>query len=436
MFNDCVRTAEGGLSPSSLGVCNCISPAADRPNSNSGPSKPHIVIGITSAQTCLVLRDRLRTLRESGFRVTLVSSPGELLNRTAAQEGIEPVAIPMRREIAPLADLMALLRLCWLLWRLRPEMTEFSTPKAGLLGSIAALLCGVPSRVYFLRGLKLETCAGIKFRILLAAERIAAACSHTVLCNSDSLLKMALVLGVAPQSKLRLLGSGSSNGVDIERFHPGPDSLRGHLGIPSAAEVVGFVGRLTRDKGVPELVEAFDAILAARPNTHLLLVGWFDAAEDAIDPALRSRIQSHPHIHYTGFVADTAPYYRVMDILVLPTWREGFPNAVLEAAASGVPVVTTLATGSRDAVLPEVTGLLIPPGYPVAICESVLRLLCDQEQSRRMGWAARAWVLENYVNERVLGQTAEYYKSLVDRTRPGIRWNEPGSASPVLEPAA
>ena len=132
---------------------------------------PHIVVGITSPQTCLVLGGRLRTLREAGFRVTLVSGPGELLTRTAAQEGVESIAIPMRREIAPLADLVSLLRLWWLLFRLKPEMTEFSTPKAGLLGSIAAMLCGVPTRVYFLRGLKLETCTGVKRRILLAAER-------------------------------------------------------------------------------------------------------------------------------------------------------------------------------------------------------------------------------------------------------------------------
>jgi glycosyltransferase involved in cell wall biosynthesis len=243
---------------------------------------PCIVVGITSAQTCLVLGGRLRTLREAGFRVTLVSSPGELLTRTAAQEGVESVAIPMQREIAPFADFIALLRLCWLLYRLKPVMTEFSTPKAGLLGSIAAMLCGVPTRVYFLRGLKLERCDGVKRRILLTAEKLASACSHAVLCNSDSLRKEALALGVAPESKLCLLGGGSSNGVDVERFQPGPTNLRLRLGLPLHAQVVGFVGRLTRDKGLPELVEAFVAILAAKPDAHLLLVGWFDAAEDAL----------------------------------------------------------------------------------------------------------------------------------------------------------
>jgi glycosyltransferase involved in cell wall biosynthesis len=323
----------------------------------------------------------------------------------------------MRREMAPVSDLWSLMRLCWLLYRLKPEITEFSTPKAGLLGSVAAMLCGVPSRVYLLRGLKLETSTGVKRRILLAAERLASACSHAVLCNSESLRNQALALRVAPASKLRLLGSGSSNGVDVEHFSPGPGILRARLCLPSDAPVVGFVGRLTRDKGLPELVEAFDAIMAAKPLAHLLLVGWFDAAEDALDRDLRVRIKNHPRIHMTGYVADTAPYYRVMDVMVLPTWREGFPNVVLEAAASGIPVVTTLCTGSRDTVVPEVTGLLIPPGYPAAISEAVLQLLRNHARRCRMGMAARAWVLENYVKDYVLGLTVRCYKSLLERNR-------------------
>jgi glycosyltransferase involved in cell wall biosynthesis len=374
---------------------------------------PHIVVGITHPQTCLVLNGRLRALREAGFRVTLVSSPGELLDRTAASEGVESIAIPMQRRIAPIADIVSLARLWWLLLRLRPEMTEFSTPKAGLLGNLAACLAGVPCRIYMLRGLKLETSTGFKRRILLAAEKLTSACAQVVLCNSNSVRGEALALGVAPAAKLQLLGEGSSNGVDVERFSPGQSYVRERLGLPREAPVVGFVGRLTRDKGVPELVEAFDKILESEPQAHLLLVGWFDAAEDALDDNLSARIASHPRIHLTGYVHDTAPYYRAMDVMVLPTWREGFPNAVLEAAATGIPVITTECTGSRDSVVPEVTGLLIPPGYPEAICESVLKLLRDPERRRRMGQAAQAWVVEHYVNERVLGLTAAYYNGLL-----------------------
>jgi glycosyltransferase involved in cell wall biosynthesis len=362
----------------------------------------------------LVLADRLRALREAGFRVTLVSGPDGILEQSAYSEGIESITIPMHRRISPLADLLSLIQLRTMLRRTKPDLAEFSTPKAGLLGNLAGWLCGVPVRVYVLRGLKLETAAGLKRSILLAGERLASRCAHVVVCNSRSLRAEALALGIAPASKLRLLGDGSSHGVDVERFLPGPSEVRNQLGIPQGVPVLGFVGRLTRDKGVPELVDAFDAILAEQPQAHLLLVGWFDAAEDALSETLCARILSHPRIHYTGYVDDTAPYYRAMDLMVLPTWREGFPNSVLEASATGIPVITTLSTGSRDAVVPEVTGLLIPPGYPEALREAILKLMRDPERSLRMGQAARAWVTEHYANHRVAGLTVAFYRSLLD----------------------
>jgi glycosyltransferase involved in cell wall biosynthesis len=375
----------------------------------------HIVIGITHPQTCLTLTGRLRALRNAGFRVTLISSPGELLERTAAREGVEAIGLPMRREIAPFADLVSLARLCWVLWRLQPDVAEFSTPKAGLLGSLASWLAGVPARVYMLRGLKLETSRGIKRNILLAAERASSRLAHVVLCNSESMRSEAVTLGIASPAKMKLLGNGSSNGVDVERFSPGSGDIRNRMNIPDHAKVVGFVGRLTRDKGIPELVEAFDTILKQEPEAHLLLVGWFDAAEDALVAGTRARIESHPRIHCTGFVADTAPYYRAMDLMVLPSWREGFPNAVLEAAATGLPVITTECTGSRDSVVPEVTGLLIPPGYPEAISEAALKLLRDPLRRWTMGQAARAWVCAHFADEHVLRLATEFYTGLLKR---------------------
>ena len=178
--------------------------------------------------------------------------------------------------------------------------------------------------------------------------------------------------------------------------------------------MVGFVGRLTCDKGVPELIEAFEAILKAQPTAHLLLVGWFDASEDALCAGLRARIENHPRIHCTGFVADTAPYYRAMDVMVLPTWREGFPNVVLEAAASGIPVITTVSTGSRDSVVPEVTGLLIPPGYPEAISEAVLKLLRNPSAApAHGGGCARLGAGALCRTSVLLGLITAYYKSLL-----------------------
>jgi glycosyltransferase involved in cell wall biosynthesis len=377
------------------------------------PGCGHILIGVTSSQTCVVLTDRLRALRASGFRVSLLSSPGELLDQTGKSAGAETYAIPMQRNISLFSDCVALVRIWCLIRRLHPDLVEFSTPKAGFLGSIAAWLCGAPARIYFLRGLKLETATGVKRLLLLGAEWMAARCADVVICNSLSLRRRALECGIASHSKLTVLGRGSSNGVDIGRFRPGASETRTHLGISRDAPVIGFVGRLTRDKGIPELLGAFGALLHREPNAYLLLVGWFDDGEDALDREIRERVESHPQVIQTGFVQDTAPFYSAMDVLVLPSRREGFPNAVLEAAASGIPVVSTDCTGSCDAVVPGITGLLVPPGDSAAICEAVLNILGDPDLRGAMGKAARAWVAENYEGRHVLGRTVAFYRGLI-----------------------
>ena len=403
--------------------------------------RPLAVVGITHSQTCLVLRGRLRALRDAGFSVVLISSPGEMAEQLAAEEGAGLIAIPIQRGISPLADFLSLLRLTFALRQLRPAIAEFSTPKAGLLGNIAAFLCRVPSRVYLLRGLRLETSSGLARVVLKAAEKLAAACAHAVVCNSESLRQQTIALRLVPENKLRVLGGGSSNGVDIARFTPGADTMRAKLNIPSGAPVVGFVGRLTRDKGIPELLQAFNLLLEKIPAARLLLVGWFDESEDALSVYQRARIEAHPRIIRTGFVPDTAPYYRAMDLLVLPTWREGFPNAVLEAAASGLPVITTHTTGARDAVIPGVTGTLIPPGDPVALSEALLSMLQHPERRLAMGQTARQWVVQTFGKRRVLGLTVNLYLQLLRRAearksrRTPIRIPVPALLSPLAKDA-
>lgn len=384
----------------------------------------HIVVGITSPQTCLVLGGRLRALREAGFRVTLVASPGDRLDRTGESEGIDTFDVPMARSVAPFSDVLSFFRLWYLLIRLRPDVVEFSTPKAGLLGMLAAVLSGVRHRVYLLRGLRLESATGFKRKLLLRVERMAAACAHVVVCVSPSLHTMSLALGLAPPAKLQMLGSGSSKGVDTEHFRPGRNDKRRRFGVPGDAKVIGFVGRFTRDKGIPALIEAFERVLQVMPKSYLLMVGWFDDGDDALDLNIRNRIAMHSHIVCTGFVEDTAPYYRAMDLLILPTMREGFPNAVLEASATGIPVITTRTTGACDSVVDSVTGLIVP-GNPESICEATVNLLQDPQKSKRMGSAGRAWVLQHFTDQRIFSLTTSFYKSLLRPSVVAVSGEEP-----------
>jgi len=373
-----------------------------------------LMIGITCDQTCLVLKNRLRMLRIAGFDITLVSSPGSRLRDTARAEGVSARSVPMRRGIAPLADSVSFLKLFWLMLWNRPQITDFSTPKAGLLGNVAAWMLCIPHRVYTLRGLRLEAVCGWKRTLLVWAERVACGCAHVVLCNSESLSQKAVVLGLTSPEKLRILGNGSSNGVDTDRFSPGVSDIRRRLHIGPDEPVLGFVGRLTRDKGLVELIIAFERVLAVYPNAWLLLVGWFDGSEDALEENWRLRIANHSRIRHVGFVDDPAPYYRAMDLLVLPTYREGFPNAVLEAAATGIPTIATECTGSRDSVISEVTGLLIPPENPGAIADAALGLIWNEQKRKRMGRAARRWVVDFYDQKKVLALAVAFYRSLLE----------------------
>jgi glycosyltransferase involved in cell wall biosynthesis len=175
--------------------------------------------------------------------------------------------------------------------------------------------------------------------------------------------------------------------------------------------------RLTRDKRVPELLLSFDMLLQSEPAARLMLVGRYDESEDALPTELRASIDRHPQIVLTGFVSDTAPWYRAMDMLVLPTRREGFPNVALEAAASGIPVITTLATGARDSVLNGVTGLLIPPRRPEAITQAILQLLDNPENRRQMGAAARKWVIQRFLQTRVHALNVALYVDLLQTGR-------------------
>lgn len=381
-----------------------------QPSRNEAPPTepwPHLVVLVTHPMTArLLLAGQLRHLSESGFRVTLVTSPGPDLDGLVEREGVEVRMLPMERELSPLRDILACTRLVRLFRRLRPDLVNAGTPKAGLLGMLAARIAGVPVRIYTLRGLRLETARGVKRRLLARSERLACASAHRVLCVSESLRRRAVDLGLVDEAKTAVPGAGSSNGVDGERFQAAAAdreslrTLRAELGLPSEAPVIGFVGRFTRDKGIAELAEAFDRISRELPEARLLLLGDFEHG-DPVPRELADRLRRDPRVVLPGFVQDTAPYYPLMDVLALPSHREGFPNAPLEAAAAGVPTVGLRATGVVDAVVAGETGTLVPVGDSAGLAGALLRYLQDPDLRRRHGEAARERVKAEFRREVV-----------------------------------
>jgi len=362
-------------------------------------------------------------LRNAAFDPILVSSPGEELLRIGRENGVRYAAIPMRREIAPGRDLLSLWRFYRLMKQVRPMLTDVGTPKAGLLAGVAAWLSGVPCRVYTLHGLRLETTTGLKRIVLTMTERVACACAHHVICVSPSLRQRAIDLKLVSAGKAVVLGSGSVRGIDAQRFSPEirepeqKEYLAKSLGFSATTPVIGFVGRLTRDKGIRELVRAFSQLRRKWPTLRLLLVGDFEDG-DPVEPVVRQQVETDPAIVHAGFVADPAPYYALMDILALPSYREGLGYAPLEAQACGIPVVTTTATGAVDAVVEGVTGFHVPVGDSEVLADRIDQLLRDPELRSRMGQRGREWIVQEFRHEVVGQALIEEYQRLL-RVRVG-----------------
>jgi glycosyltransferase involved in cell wall biosynthesis len=384
------------------------------PFSKDHACQPHLAIILTSPLSVVWFRGQIGKLREAGFRVTLISSPGPLTQEAQA-EGAEVIAVPMERGIAPFRDLVSLWRLWRTLRRTRPDIINVGTPKAGLLGGIAARLAFLRGRIYTIHGLRFETARGFTRTLLRWTERIACHNAQYVRCVSPSVRERAIQFGVLEPEKAYVIGAGSTNGIDCDHYQAAKNrshGLRLALGIPSSAKVVGFVGRFTRDKGINDLYKAYYRLRCLLPDLHLLLVGCFEDL-DPIDPGIRNQLQSDKNVHFAGLVLDTAPYYHVMDVLAFPTHREGLGLVSLEAQAAGVPVVATNATGAVDSLLEEITGKLVPVCDEEALAAALLEILTDPEKRLRMGRAGAKWVRRQFQCDLIWDALLQDYRRIL-----------------------
>ena len=388
--------------------------------------------------TRVLMAGQLNFLQQQGFDVTLIASPGADLDRAAAREGVRVISVPMSREIAPLQDWLSLRQLTRVLQDLKPDIVNAGTPKAGLLGMLAATWARVPIRIYTLRGLRLETSTGPKRLLLTTTERVAARCAHKVICVSPSLRVAFEKYRLGTSQQAVVLGGGSSNGVDAARFAPTParlseaSAIRQSMGIPEGAQVIGFVGRLTRDKGVTELISVFETLAKEMPHLHLMLVGGFEDG-DPLCARLRDEIWSNPRVHITGFVNETAAYYSAFDLLVFPSHREGLPNVPLEAAASGHPTAGFAATGTVDAVLNGQTGTLVSVGDVKGLTDSVRRYLQDPLLLARHGKQAQLRVQTEFRREVIWQELYDLYTGELQAR--GLPMPQPSSAENAVAAA-
>lgn len=363
-------------------------------------------------------------MKDQGFEVHALSSPGAFLEEFAEREQITAHSVEMLRQITPLQDLKAIFRICRRIRKIRPTIVHSHTPKGGLLGTIAAWLTRTPIRIYHIRGLPLMTAKGNKRRLLWLSEKIACLLAHRVLCVSHSIREVAIAERLCSPHKIKVLLGGSGNGVDaIGRYNPdrltpaSQQAIRDEYGIPETSLVIGFVGRIVRDKGVHELIQAWKTLRDEFPDLHLLVVGMLEP-QDPVDADVVAILQNDDRIHLTGRQWDTPPFYAAMDLLVLPTYREGLPNVPLEAAAMRLPVVATRIPGCIDAVQDGTTGSLVPPYDSEALANAIRCYLLDSSLREDHGVAGRNRVLDLFRQEKIWEALEQEYVDLLHKRMP------------------
>ncbi len=341
-------------------------------------------------------------LARRGHDVVIVANGVESL-RSAPIGPVELMTVAMRRNPDPLRDVRSLFGMLRAVRAHRPDVIVYATPKASLLAAVAGRLAGVRSRVYNLWGLRLETATGAMFRILWLLEKLTIRLSTEVIANSPSLARRTEELGLAAPGSIQVVGKGSSHGVDVEKFsplvdHPDVDPRTRAFLDGGEGLVVGFVGRLHVDKGVDTVVEAVQACAARGVRIRLLLIG----SDDGLLRGSNLRDQAADGVvHLVGGVKDPRPYYAAMDVLVLMSKREGFPNVVLEAAAMGVPAVVSDATGVVDSVVDGETGATVELGRADQLADTLAALAADSARVSTLGRRAREWVGDHFEQEDV-----------------------------------
>jgi len=341
-------------------------------------------------------------MRSKGFEVILVSSDGPDWDKIPDIASYPVHKIQMARQISLLTDARALWRLILLFRRIRPDIVHSHTPKAGLLGMLAAKIAGVPVRMHTVAGMPLMESTGLKKWVLTWTERVTYASASGVYPNSFHLKDFIEAGRFTRLSKLKVIANGSSNGIDTDYFaltatleRQGRD-LRRSLFIPAEAMVFVFVGRVVGDKGIEELIKAFVAIHREHGSARLLLVGPYEDDLDPISSHSRELIDRHEAIIPVGFQVDVRPYLAASDILVFPSYREGFPNVPMQAGSLGLPSIVTDINGCNEIIEPGVNGLIIPPKDAVALKDAMERMMLDDALRDRCRMAARERIVERY----------------------------------------
>lgn len=377
--------------------------------------KKKIIRAYTVSQSLGFVTDMLPDLMRE-YEVVLLSSPGEEMDQAKAQYGVKTIAVPMERHISVLKDFVSLCRLIKVFLRERPDMVHSMTPKAGMLCMLAAWLTRVPVRVHTFTGLVFPTSTGLKRRILMFTDWLTCACATHVIPEGEGVKADLLNNGIT-KKPLQVLGYGNVKGVDLSYYCK--ENVNLNLNEERKLKTDGvftflFVGRIVRDKGINELVKAFQHLHSHNPDTRLWLVGAYEDSLDPISNETRQIIADNDGIDAVGVKRgdELLAYYATSDCFVFPSYREGFPNTVLEAGAMGLPSIVTDINGSREIIIDGYNGVIIPPKDDHALYEAMNEMLENTEKRKEMATNARPLIAQRFEASFVRACLYDFYRRI------------------------
>lgn len=352
-------------------------------------------------------------MERSGYEVVAVSSPGSDLKAIEEREGVRTYAVKMYRYITPFRDLKSLWSLIKVFRKERPRMVHSITPKAGLLAMMAAWIARVPVRVHTFTGLVFPYSSGLRRMILMTTDRLTCLFATHIIPEGEG-IKADLQRFRITRKPLNVLGHGNVRGIDLNYYDPEDPTVKEKAAALKSEGTFTyiFIGRMVGDKGVNELVAAFRKLNAGYPDTRLLLVGW-EADMDPLERTTEEEIRRNDAITYAGYQEDVRPWLLASDVLVLPSYREGFPNVVIEAGAMGLPSIVTDVNGSNEIIVEGRNGMIVPPRNTEELYAAMVEMLLRGDKNREMRLRTRKMVTDRYEQLYVRRCKKEYYREIL-----------------------
>jgi glycosyltransferase involved in cell wall biosynthesis len=358
--------------------------------------KEKLIVGITIPGSVGLLEGQLFFFKDKGYDTYLMSPKDQRSVDYCEREECVLLDITIARNISIFQDVKSLFQIIGVLKKIEPNIVNFGTPKISLLGLLAAKYCGVHKRIYTCRGFRFEHEKGFFRWLLKKMDTVAAYCSTDIICISDSVKDLGVSEGIFPEKKCNVINRGSSNGLNLKKFNiqniskDSSSILKDKLLIQKEDFVYGFLGRIIDRKGINELFQVYKELYATNKNFKLLVVGPFDDSQIQ-DTELHQKMIDHPGVILAGRTDNVPLFLSIMDVFVLPAWWEGFGNVLIQAAAMGIPVISTFGTGTRDAVNDKYNGLLVPLKDNDKLKQAMLELYLNDEKRIEYGKNGIEW---------------------------------------------